>query len=41
MCGIKIPPQDFPLKMQGGGLTCDGGSICRNVTLLSVNQRSE
>ena len=24
---IKIPPQDFPLKMQGG-LTREGGRIC-------------
>ena len=27
MRGIKMPPQDFPLKMQGG-LMCEGGRIC-------------
>ena len=25
MCGIKIPQQDFALKMQGGGLMREGG----------------
>ena len=29
MCGIKIPQQDFALKMQGGGgLMREGGRIC-------------
>ena len=27
MCGIKIPQQDFALKMQGG-LMHEGGCIC-------------
>ena len=27
MHGIKIPLQDFALKMQGG-LMCEGGHIC-------------
>ena len=28
MCGIKMPLQDFALKMQGGGLMREGGRIC-------------
>ena len=31
MHGIKIPQQEFALKMQGGGgggLMCEGGHIC-------------
>ena len=27
MCGIKLPQQEFALKMQGG-LMCEGGRIC-------------
>ena len=28
MSGIKIPQQDFALKMQGGrGLMCEGGGV--------------
>ena len=27
MCGIKIPQQDFALKMQMGGLMLGGGDI--------------
>ena len=32
MRGIKIPPQDFAMKMQGGGGACarGGGRICRH-----------
>ena len=28
MRGIKIPPQDFALKMQGGLMRQGGGRIC-------------
>ena len=34
MHGIKIPEQDFALKMQGGGgggLMSEGGRICRTL----------
>ena len=34
MCGIKIPQQDFALKMQGGGLMHEGGRICGDTTVL-------
>ena len=47
MRGIKIPPQDFPLKMQGG-LMHEGGRICGtlryfvyNPSSLSLNPFSE
>ena len=32
MCGIKIPLQDFALKMQGG-LMREGGRICGDTTV--------
>ena len=32
MCGIKIPPQDFPLKMQGGAYV-RGGAYLRDTTV--------
>ena len=31
MCGIKVPQQDFALKMQGSRLTCEGERICRTL----------
>ena len=34
MCGIKIPPQDFLLKMQGWGLCARGGVYLRDTTVL-------
>ena len=38
MHGIKIPQQEFVLKMQGGGgLMCEGWRICR--TLRYITQR--
>ena len=35
MCGIKIPQQDFELKMPGGGggLMREGGPICGTLRL--------
>ena len=40
MCGIKIPQQDFVLKMQGEGLMCDGwgggGRICGKLRDLQI-----
>ena len=33
MCGMKIPPLDFALKMQGG-LMREGGRICRTLRYL-------
>ena len=32
MCGMKIPPQDFALKMQGGLM--QGGAYLRDTTVL-------
>ena len=34
MCGIKIPLQDFTLKMQGG-LMREGGAYLRDTTVLA------
>ena len=43
MCGIKIPQQDFVLKMQGGGLMREGrggggggGRICGTLRYLQT-----
>ena len=33
MCRIKIPPQDFPLKMQGE-LMREGGAYLRHTTVI-------
>ena len=33
--GIKIPPQDFALKMQGGGAYAQGGRICKTLWYLN------
>ena len=33
MRGTKIPPQDFPLKMQDGFM-CEGGRICGTLQYL-------
>ena len=30
MRGLKIPLQDFALKVQGGGLMCEGGVYLRD-----------
>ena len=44
MCGIKIPQQDFVLKMQGGGLCTRGGvfvghyGTCIRCTVLPQEQ---
>ena len=39
MCGMKIPPQDFALKMQGG-LMREGGAYLRDTTVLGFFQFS-
>ena len=36
MRGIKIPQQDFALKMQGGGLMREGGAYLRDITVYCV-----
>ena len=33
MSGIKIPQQEFALKMQGGGLMREGGMYLRDTTV--------
>ena len=35
MCGIKIPQQDFALKMPGG-LMREGGAYLRDTTVVKV-----
>ena len=35
MRGIKIPPQDSALKMQGG-LMCEGGRICGTLRYMQI-----
>ena len=40
MRGMKIPPQDFALKMQGGGLCVKGGAYLRDTTVLGFFQFS-
>ena len=39
MCGIKIPLQDFALKMQGG-LMRKGGAYLRDTTVYTVDRES-
>ena len=39
MHGIKIPLQDFALKMQGGGLMREGGAYLRDTTVIHVVER--
>ena len=34
MRGIKIPPQDFALKMQGGGLIREGGVFAGHYNII-------
>ena len=36
MCGIKIPQQDFELKMPGGGAYARGGAYLRDTTVLYI-----
>ena len=38
MSGIKIPQQDFALKMQGGrGLMCEGGAYLQDTMVYTVS----
>ena len=39
MCGIKVPQQDFVLKMPGGGLMREGGCICRTLRYFQCEAR--
>ena len=39
MCGIKIPRQDFALKMQGGGVYARGRAYLRDTTVQSFINR--